>query len=775
VRRRIVVTGLGVICSAGKDQASFTDNLLSGASCLSQITDQRLDPFGIRYAGLIGEIDKGDFESTVLQDCDRFVHLAAIAAREALEESGINQIGNKLKIGLLLGTCSGPMLTIENFYKQELAGKTEFSQDQFFKKQYYSAAHLLASYFWLTGPVMTVTTACSAFTAAVAAGSDLIKAGLLDAVLVGGADSFSATTFAGFAGLKALNQEKCAPFSRPAGLNLGEGSGFVVLEDRDAAKKRNAIIIGEILGSGLSNDAYHCSAPDPAGKGAALSMQRALQNAAVTIESISYVNAHGTGTDANDKAETKAIKRVFGDYCQSVPVSSMKAIVGHCLGAAGAVETVGTFLCAKKGVYPSTVNFSEPRDGCTLDYIPDTSRVWPQGSIFVKNNFAFGGNNASLVIGTDSDSYSPPNIELCTDPICITGIGVLSAAGVGLKSLHNAWNEKINFVKEMNSEKRYISKAAQVPNFELSSIDRKISARGVDRAGILASAAASLALSQAKISDRPSARAELGFYMNLAQGSTWAESEHIMPLLGNQFKLDQINAFPYIVPNSITGTVCRLLSLSGHNNTFCYGPGAGLSGLAMSWAALKNEHVPAILCGAIDELTENGLIDCYLSEVENSEAVSVGEGAAMMLLEKSSNAALRNVAPLAFVSNAVFSYNANAADSKSREKVLKDTIYEAVAGAGIKLEQLGSVCYNSWNKHEENAIKEVLGDNKCLFYDTSLSVGYSPASSSLFNIGVALSDRFVDENSNKKYIIAIISTHRGNNCVMVLEKPVPKE
>ena len=181
----------------------------------------------------------------------------------------------------------------------------------------------------------------------------------------------------------------------------------------------------------------------------------------------------------------------------------------------------------------------------------------------------------------------------------------------------------------------------------------------------MATAAAVLALNQASISERHSARADVGFYMNLAHGSTWAEGEHIRPLLKNSFQLDQIHAFPYIVPNSVTGTVCRSLSLTGHNSTFCNGPGAGLFGLGMAWAALKNGHAPAFLCGTVDDLSEQGLLDCILSESEDPAQVIAGEGSAMMLLEPLSRAVDRGVSPLGIVrSVGFFTDNRVSADLK---------------------------------------------------------------------------------------------------------------
>jgi len=768
VRNRIAITGKGVICSAGGDVGKVRESLLSGKSCLRSVEDPRVAHLGPQFAGLIGNIDSPALQESGVCSDDRYVQLAWIAASEALRSSGI-QITGKEKVGLILGTCSGPMLTIEALFQQQISSNAQFTGDQLFKKQYYSASMLLASCFGIRGPVFTVTTACSAFNAAVSAAGDLLRCGMLDIVLAGGADSFSTTTLAGFAGLKATSKQRSAPFSLPTGLNLGEGAGFLVLEEMEHAISRGASICGEILGYGLSNDAYHCSAPDPSGKGASYSMQLALQDSSVSNCEITYINAHGTGTEANDKAETRAIRKVFGEQAQNIPVSSLKGMVGHCLGAAGAVETVSSLICAGIGVFPPTVNFTEPRDGCNLDYIPDAGRRWKKGTVFIKNNFAFGGNNASLVISTDDYGSKREQPDLLDDPVCITGMGVVSPAGIGYEALGGVRLDQGHFREENRCGRQF--RVAGVPAFELSSIDRRLNSRGIERAGKIASAAGALALSKAGIPDRPSARAEVGFYMNIAHGSTWAEPEHIRPLLENNYQLEQINVFPYIVPNSVTGTVCRVLSLTGYNSTFCNGPGAGLLGLGMSWLAVRNRHAPALLCGSVDDLSVDGFYDCFLSEIEDPSKVTAGEGAAMFLLEPLSRAKQRGAEPICAIKNVEFSFDPSSSGRSAGEyagKGLEELIRNAVSGSGIGLERIGAVCLNSWNDMEMKAARSALGDGFKVI-DTSPVTGFAPASSSMFNISSALSAGLVEKDGDKNYILSIFSSFRGIKCIMVLE------
>lgn len=766
LRRRVVITGMGIVSSAGVCLDDFTNTVINGERALFPIDDNRIAHLNAKYAGLIKDdikekFDKGEY---AFFNADRYVQLAALSARQAIIDAGIKNEIKMMNAGLFLGTCSGPMLTIEEQYKNKLTNGTRVTERSLFERQYYSASVLLADFFGIAGPVITVTTACSAFVAALSKASDLIRLGIIDLALVGGSDSFCTTTLAGFAGLKATTDNFCAPFSIPAGLNLGEGAGFLVIERRDSALTRGAIIRGEILGYGLSNDAYHCSAPDPSGKGAAQSMMRAIINSKISVQQISFISAHGTGTIANDKAETKAVKRVFGDDSVMVPVSSTKGAVGHCLGAAGAVETIATLVCSSHDVYPPTVGYTGSRDGCSLDYIPDSGRKWKKKGAFIKNNFAFGGNNASVIIANGEIETSTEDI-VADDPVCIAGIGFVSSAGIGRSFLNDCVSENVDR-KGTIADAHGTYEYCKIPPFDLKSIDKRLDCRS-ERSAQLASIAAVNALASAGIPERLSAKSDLGLYMSIAQGSTWAEQEHITSLLSNNYEIDKINVFPYIVPNSVTGTVCRALSFTGHNITFCNGHGAGLTGLGMGWAAINNDHAPMLLCGSVDDLTERGLVDCILSEYYNDVSFPFGEGAAMFLLEKLSHLKSRGAKPLCYIKSFVYSFE------KEHEREIKhysELLDRAMSEAQINRNQIAAICYNSWDQAAGTAVKSVFGTNKAKIIDCVQLTGYAPASLPLFNISAALNDAIVEFESEKKYILTFFNAKHASDCVAVFEK-----
>ena len=761
-RCRVVITGMGIICAGGRNVKEFASSLLCGRNCLSEIDDPSISHFNVRYGGLVGKIKNEEIGFyPELERYDRFVQLSAIAAREAVFDSRINMGYYGVRSGLFIGTCSGPALSIEKGCGlSEQTGIT--SKESLFSRQYFSAANVLSELFRINGPVNTVTTACSAFTVSITSASDLIRSGTLDAVLAGGADVFSRSILAGFAGLHATCTGVSAPFSRPAGLNLGEGAGFLVLESYESAIARNANIIGEVLGYGITNDAYHCSAPHPAGKGASLSMKHAFNDAGLTPDDIGYISAHGTGTESNDKAETRAIIKIFGKSATEIPVSSLKSMVGHCLGAAGAVETIAALICAYNGVIPQTNNFTVPREGCNLDYVPDSGRKWTGNKVFLKNNFAFGGNNASLIISSGLYKWEQSHgvNNNCADPICITGLGFITPAGTEIGSLLNLIESSGGDLQENVFE---TGSKYTVPEFDIASINRRLDIRSIDKSGKMACAAASLTLKHGKYSSSISENDKLGLYMCLAQGSNGAEMEHINTLVNNEFRLQKVNNFPFVVPNSITGVVCRALSITGHNITLCNGPGAGLGGLHLAWTALVNGHASSILCGSVDNLEEKGLIDCCTSFYDEFR-LQIGEGAAMILLEKSSVAAGRGVTPLGKVVHVSSAYNYGS----SLSDMIKSLIENAISDSGINTENVGVICCSKRNKDEISAVRSVFRSTDSVL-DISDYIGYAPASFPLFSIGAALAGSFCKDMS-RKYIITLLSSPYGNCGITIIEK-----
>ena len=657
-----VITGMGILSCAGGNLAAAREKFIAGQCCLTPITHPRAARLRARFAGQISQ----PHSSPELPGHDRHVHLALVAAREALAHAAVQPEHFGRRLGLIFSTCSGPMLLIEAHYERMLQGQPQLSAAGLFARRYYAGAQILAHTLGIRGLCTTVVTACSASTAAIALAADLIRCGRLEAALAGGADAFSISTLAGFDGLKATSEGKCAPFSKPPGLNLGEAAAFVFLESAASAHQRGATPWATVLGSGMSNDAHHCSAPEPGGRGLTAAIHAALADAHLSPEQISYINAHGTGTEANDKAEHKALRKVFGERTATLPVSSTKSIVGHCLGAAGATEAIAAIVCATAGVLPPTANFAGPRDGCVMDCVPDAGRTWPAPKIFLSNNSAFGGHNASLALAVGRNPQANPPVKTTrsepVEPIVITGCGIVSPAGIGVAALARARDDVAQASKPAcrglaNAGSTVSTRVDSLPGLPslpagrvdesaVESFDRRLNLRSMDPSSKWATLACRLAIREARFPEKPAALAELGLFLNLSAGPSWAESEFLTSFLSNDHQVAQLSAFPYIVPSSVAGNVCRALMLTGHNLTLNPGPAAGLHGLEPALAALRCGHAAALLCGAVDELSDRILADhFYAGEISADQPP--GEGAAILMLETAAHARARAVQPIA--------------------------------------------------------------------------------------------------------------------------------
>jgi len=295
-----------------------------------------------------------------------------------------------------LGAGAGGMFEAETYHREILVrGKSKPSLIWSFIPSF--TTDRVAERFGFSGPKFTITTACSSSATAIGYGADLIRTGKSKAVLCGGSEALSELTFGGFNSLRAMDPSSCKPFDRRrAGMSLGEGAGILILEDLDEAVKKGVEIYAEFLGYGIGGEAYHITAPEPTGMREARIMREALEEGGMTPSDVDYINAHGTGTPLNDKVETVSIKIVFGERAYKIPISSIKTMVGHCLGSAGAIEAIASILSMAHQFIPPTLHHQEGDEDCDLDYVPGKSREM-KVEVVLSNSFAFGGNCTTLV------------------------------------------------------------------------------------------------------------------------------------------------------------------------------------------------------------------------------------------------------------------------------------------------------------------------------------------------------------------------------------------
>jgi 3-oxoacyl-[acyl-carrier-protein] synthase II len=325
-----------------------------------------------------------------------------VAAEEALAgaRSAAGPLPDPGRTGVILGGGVGGLFDSESYYRTVLGkGWKSVPATRALGHFPCATADRIAERHRFGGLRNTVVTACSSSTLAIGMAYDAVRSGAVDLAVTGGSDTLSRLTYSGFNALRSVDPDACRPFdARRKGLSLGEGAAILVLEPLESALERGAEVQGEVLGYGMSSDAHHMTAPHPDGEGAALAMGRAIRLAGLEPGDVDYINAHGTGTPHNDLAETRAIHRTFGERAASIPVSSTKSMLGHCLGSAGAMEALVTVLALRDGFLPPTAGLEQPDPGCDLDHVPLTSRAGnPRTAI--SNSFAFGGNNGCLVLG----------------------------------------------------------------------------------------------------------------------------------------------------------------------------------------------------------------------------------------------------------------------------------------------------------------------------------------------------------------------------------------
>lgn len=405
-RRRVVVTGLGLVAPVGNDVSTSWDNVLAGKSGIGPITHFDISAFSVRIGGAIRDFDVTEYLTKKdARKMDPFIHYGMVAGIQAIRDSGIEVTDeNAPRIGVAIGAGIGGIYTIEQNYEAFLnKGPRKISPFFVPAAIINMASGNLSIMYGFQGPNISIVSACSTGAHNIADAARMIQYGSADVMVAGGCEY--ATTpigIGGFAAARALSTRNDDPerASRPwdkdrDGFTLSDGAGVLVVEELEHAKARGATIYAELAGVAMNSDAYHMTAPSPNGQGAANCMRLALEDAGANADEVSYINAHGTSTPAGDVAETMAIKSAFGDHAQKLAVSSTKSMTGHMLGAAGGAEAVFSVLALRDQVAPPTINLETPDPECDLDYVPNTAREM-EIDLVLSNSFGFGGTNGTL-------------------------------------------------------------------------------------------------------------------------------------------------------------------------------------------------------------------------------------------------------------------------------------------------------------------------------------------------------------------------------------------
>ena len=407
-QRRIVLTGMGMVGPVGLTVKESWDNILAGKSGIAPITHFDVSEFSVRFGGSVHGFEVTDYISKKeSRKMDPFIHYGIAAAKEAIEDSGLEVTEkNADRIGVMVGSGIGGLSGIEK-------GRVTFDKSGPRKiSPFFVPSNIInmisgniSIMYGMKGPNIAIVTACTTGTHNIGEAARIIERGDADAIVAGGAEmATSPTGLGGFAAARALSTRNDDPAtaSRPwdkdrNGFVLSDGAGVVMVEEYEHAKARGANIYAELTGFGMNGDAYHMTSPSEGGEGAAKCMALALKDAAVNPDQVDYINAHGTSTPAGDKAETMAAKRMFGEHAYKLAMSSTKSMTGHLLGAAGGIEAIFTALAIRDQVAPPTINYGTPDPDCDLDYVPNEARHM-KIDVAISNSFGFGGTNGSLVL-----------------------------------------------------------------------------------------------------------------------------------------------------------------------------------------------------------------------------------------------------------------------------------------------------------------------------------------------------------------------------------------
>jgi 3-oxoacyl-[acyl-carrier-protein] synthase II len=595
-RPRIAVTGLGVICSIGGNTEEFLAGLREGRAGISKI--EHLDTLWTECK-IGGEIkdyappDIGDAKIR-LSRADQF---AVTATAEALADAGLadETARAQFRIGSSIGTCQNALSETDDSERADalpLAG---------------SPADAVAVVYGLNGPRIVATNACAAGGSAITMARDQLWDGTADIMLAGGSDGLAFFTYAGFSVLHSLDLEPCSPYGRSSGLTLGEGAAVFVLETFEHAHARGAEIIAELAGCGGSADGHHPTAPDPTGRGAVFAMRRALRQGGLDAGDVDYVNGHGTGTSANDGMERAAFQLVFGERSHSVPISSTKSMIGHTLGAAGAIEAAACVLAIRHDFLPPTINLPsvDPDD---FDFVADPGRA-AEVNVAVSNNYAFGGSNASLVWANPERAASPPAEE--THEVLITGLGAVGALGEGLDAWIEGFDSGVSPIHALDGEgSSGVSGflGAEAPRLEAKRYASRADWRKMNDFSRMCVAATRLATMDAGL--KP-ARAELDDIALVFATATGPLRDTVDFSTAARKGPDGAapNLFPHAAVNGAAGHVCTVL---GYHGPVLSVSQTGISSLvAFEYAAgiVRRGEVEIAIVLSADELCDATLAD----------------------------------------------------------------------------------------------------------------------------------------------------------------------
>lgn len=643
----VVIASVGAITPHGGSAEALWDGVRAGRVAISPVRHLPMGDYQTTLGGEVTESRRPGYDYAPGSDVrDPSLDYALAAAEEAMAGSGL-RVGADIpaeRWGVAYGTCHAGWRSAELALREVQEGGTpDWHRYTFVPPQ--AAAEALSAAFGLKGPVFSANTACAASAHALAHAMEVIRSGAADAMLVGGSDAFTESAFAGFSSLWSLSPQPAAPYSKDrSGLTLGEGSGMLLLLSRQAAERTGSPVLAEVLGYGLSADGYHPTAPHPEGEGAARAIRAALASSGLAPDDVRYINGHGTGTEKNDSAESSAVRAALGEAAEKTSLSSTKSMIGHLLGAAGAVEGIVTVLALRDQVAPPTASFTGADPQCGLDPVPGAGRPMVLDSA-LSNNFGFAGANATIAFGR-SGGPGAPAPAVGPDEVVVTGFGVITSAGQGAEALWDAYAAGRR--QGVPEDGLRLARVEFDPSTAGSARER----RRMDKVSQLAVAVSRAALVAAGADGDADAVAATGVVLGTGIGPMESSERFTVPVLSEGARAANPAVFTNTVYNGAAGHVAMALGTRGPTSTLTSGHAAGAAAIGVAYDLLRAGRAERLLVPAVEAFSPAAL-DAYrgipLFGSMSGRRYTLAEIGIALVLERRASAERRGAPVLAVV------------------------------------------------------------------------------------------------------------------------------
>ncbi len=776
------ITAIGIISPIGNNCSDVLKSLRGLKDGLGKVTKICTNGMQSDIGGQIKDFNAASFmdEQELAEFTDPFIRLAICAAKSALSDANICSLGDDCAV--VMASCNAGMTSGEREYLQ-MFGKSEkpFTKNDLEQYEYCALPRAMAKSLNTRCPMWMINTACSGATAALAFAQLLVKSGKFKRVLAGGADAFALANYAGFSAIKVMSKEKTAPFSEPVGMNIGEGAAFWLVENLSEAEKRNAKIYGKIIGHATTGDAHHPTQPDPRGEGAYKTMLKAVKDANIEISQIGCINAHASGTSANDKAESKGITKFCKD---EIYITSTKSYTGHCMGATGIIEATCQLLSMNDNFIPPTLRFTNLRGECDKIKVAAGQGIELNYDCFLSANYAFAGNNAAIVVAKKDFAPKSESAYNAAANIVITGYSSMSCLGLNCaEQLENYISGK-NCIGSLNG-----NLAGKIRPLTRSDFDRRVDFSGMNLISEFAAISAKKAFDKAQIKIGRQNENDIGIAEAVSRGAP--DTEHMTGVFKDEIPHGDISCFSNVTANSTAGWATKGLGIKGSNITLTSGFDSGI--LAMDYAAymLRENSAKQMLAQSTDEVFL-GQLNAYKNAEMLYESLDdfkfcgndlfksvYGEGSCAFVLESKESALGRNAKIYAELLSFESSMNIGAFDSQNTDgRGLESTLLKALKNANLKACDIDFAVFAPMGNACDLKLKDICEKyfGHAAKVCTSLKTGYLQSGSSLNALSLLLcaleakSSAFGANALNKDFAnIAVFASPRTfNNYAMVL-------